>query len=81
MSRNIVAFTGLAVCAVASPSSAVMEALSNVKEARGSIYDLKDSTGVQMASLHLIDHLDYTRAEDYVGVYMTIPAGAGSTWE
>ena len=48
---------------------AVVDALTNVKGATAHAYGLKDSTGNQMASLHLLD-ADAADAE-YYAVYMT----------
>ena len=42
------------VAAAAAPRPVVIEALGNVKGALHKAYDLKDSTGLQMASLHLL---------------------------
>jgi hypothetical protein len=52
-----------------TPDPAVVDVLTNVKGATAHAYDLKDSTGNQMASLHLLD----ANAADteYYGVYMT----------
>jgi hypothetical protein len=48
---------------------AVVDVLTNVKGATAHAYDLKDSTGNQMASLHL---LDVNAADtEYYGIYMT----------
>lgn len=55
----------LPVVSMSSPlaeSSSVIEALSNVKGALNHTYDLKDNTGMQMASLHLLPH---SEGEDY----------------
>ena len=45
---------------IAAPEAeaSVIAALSNVKGALRRTYDLKDSTGLQMASLHLLPHTE-----------------------
>jgi len=50
--------------------------LTDIKGATGKRYNLRDSTGEQMASLHVLD--SQSDGGDYVGVYM---ATINGTWE
>lgn len=50
------------------PPAALVSSFTNVKGAAGRVYDLKDSKGDQMASLHL---LDGATTNEYTAVYMS----------
>ena len=54
--RLLVALLPVVSMSSAAAESSVIEALSNVKGALNHTYDLKDSTGMQMASLHLLPY-------------------------
>jgi hypothetical protein len=63
-----------AAATAATPSTGVIEALTNVKGALQHTYDLKDSTGLQMASLHLLPQTEGATPKDrtYHAVYMSM---------
>ena len=58
----------------AGPPADVLSALSDVKGSLHHAYDLKDSTGEQMASLHLLPHTEGASPADrtYHAVYMSM---------
>jgi hypothetical protein len=72
---------GVAACVASPPSPGVVEALSNVKGALKKAYDLKDSTALQMASLHLLPQTEGAEpaARTYHAAYMSMLTK--SLWE
>ena len=70
-----------AAAAAAAPRPDVVEALGNVKGALHKAYDLKDSTGLQMASLHLLPQTEGPTPADrtYHAAYMSMLSK--SLWE
>ena len=65
---NINAHAASSPPAPRSPPAALVASFTNVKGAVGRVYGLQDSTGGQMASLHLVDG---AVANHYTAVYMT----------
>jgi len=61
--------------ALSAPEPTLSGCLTRVSTALGHAYDLRDSTGQQMASLHV---LEAAAARPYVGLYMAM---VGAQWE